>query len=91
MSVSTIYSMHVNKRFFPKQDHDEVLSEEETSHYIKSAMELISPEKKTLSYYYMRLSHVSFFSSEAAGENMLITSISTIEELEALKAHEFQS
>ena len=39
----------------------------------------------------MRLSHVFFFSSEAAGENMPITSISTIEELEALKAHEFQS
>lgn len=46
MSVSIIYSMHINKRSFPKQDHDEVLSEEETSHYIKSAMELISPEKK---------------------------------------------
>ena len=46
MSVSTIYSMHINKKSFSKQDHDEVLSEEETSHYIKSAMELISPKKK---------------------------------------------
>ena len=61
MSVSTIYSMHVNKRFFPKQDHDEVLSEEETSHYIKSAMELISPKKNSFLLLYEVKSRFLFF------------------------------
>ena len=47
MADSIMYSIH-NKRAFIKQDHDEIwIGDVFASGYVKSGMELISPEKKS--------------------------------------------